>query len=323
MNNPRKPKMSAEELVRKMRDEKGITFNYMSEWDAVQYLRNTENYMRVASYRKNYTKIQGGKNDGKYEHLDFGYLKELSEIDKDLRTIILRMCLEIEHALKVRIIKDIEDDIDCDGYTLVKDFLDLNPKIVESIEAKSVSIYIGELIHKYFSISDTSGGSGRRKHNVISDYGDCPVWVFVELLTYGEFIKFYSFYYKGSEPVKEALLHLVQSMRNGVAHNSCVISNLYKGGSRTPSIISSVIKDIPTLTKSQRQSRLAVRCMLEFTAVLYVFAAIVPEKQRCDPVQKLKGLFHYRMTDKKEYFEGNNILVCNYRFACRLIDYML
>lgn len=43
-------------------------------------MSNRINKPKMSSYRKNYTKIQGGKNDGKYERLDFAYLKELSTI---------------------------------------------------------------------------------------------------------------------------------------------------------------------------------------------------------------------------------------------------
>lgn len=63
-NRTDKPKKSVAQLVTMMRDEKGITFNLISESDAAYYLAYVNNYMRTASYRKNYTKYQGGSNDG-------------------------------------------------------------------------------------------------------------------------------------------------------------------------------------------------------------------------------------------------------------------
>lgn len=89
-NRINKPKLTSRQIVDMMRDEKGITFNYVSEDEAVSYLKNINNYMRTASYRKNYTKVQGGKNDGKYERLDFAYLKELSTIDMHFRFILIK-----------------------------------------------------------------------------------------------------------------------------------------------------------------------------------------------------------------------------------------
>ena len=70
-------------------------------------------YMKLASYRANYDKR---KSNDEYINLDFAYLKELSTIDMYLRYIILQMCLDIEHALKTRLLKDIEDNLEEDGY---------------------------------------------------------------------------------------------------------------------------------------------------------------------------------------------------------------
>ena len=45
-----------------------------------------------------------------YKKLDFGYLKELSTIDMYLRYIVMDMCLDIEHVIKVRLIKNITNN---------------------------------------------------------------------------------------------------------------------------------------------------------------------------------------------------------------------
>ncbi len=106
-NRSRKPKKTAHELIMKMRDEKGITFRYTSEQDAETYLDDINNFLRTASYRQNYQKYLNGENKGKYIDLDFAYLQELSTIDMHFRFIISKMCLDIEHALKVTLVKDI------------------------------------------------------------------------------------------------------------------------------------------------------------------------------------------------------------------------
>lgn len=81
-----KPMRSPSELIAMLRDDKGITFNYMSEADAESYLSDRNNYLRTASYRKNYDKHTTGENAGKYIQLDFAYLVELSKLDMYLRT---------------------------------------------------------------------------------------------------------------------------------------------------------------------------------------------------------------------------------------------
>ena len=47
-----KPMMTSEQLVAKMRDEKGVTFKYTSEEKAKTYLTDINNYLRTAAYRE-------------------------------------------------------------------------------------------------------------------------------------------------------------------------------------------------------------------------------------------------------------------------------
>ena len=44
---------------------------------------------------------------GKYVNLDFAYLVELSTLDMYFRRLIVGMCLDIEHVLKTRLMRDI------------------------------------------------------------------------------------------------------------------------------------------------------------------------------------------------------------------------
>ena len=60
----RRPWLTPCEQVAQLKD-KGVTFNLWSESDAVDYLRKHNNYFRVRSYRSNFPKCVGGKNDGK------------------------------------------------------------------------------------------------------------------------------------------------------------------------------------------------------------------------------------------------------------------
>ena len=80
-NRKDKPKRSSHELVEMLRDEKGIRFERMNEAEAERYLTERNNYLRTASYRKNYEKHATGDNVGKYIQLDFAYLVELSKLD--------------------------------------------------------------------------------------------------------------------------------------------------------------------------------------------------------------------------------------------------
>lgn len=45
-----------------MRDEKGITFKYINEDEAADFLADHNNYLRTACYRIVYPKYQAGKD---------------------------------------------------------------------------------------------------------------------------------------------------------------------------------------------------------------------------------------------------------------------
>ena len=164
-NRTDKPKQTAQQLVAKMKTEKGIRFRYTSESAAKNYLTNINNYLRTAAYRKNYQKYSKGHNKGKYINLDFAYLQELSTIDMHFRFIISKMCLDIEHDLKVKMLKDIESDPSTDGYNIVKNFLDQNAYIIRKLEANSVSPFTRDLMYKYFTIQHIHNSSKKKKEN--------------------------------------------------------------------------------------------------------------------------------------------------------------
>ena len=133
-----KPMLSVTDLVAHMKN-KGITFNITSEADATAYLHQNNNYFKLTSYRKNYSKYTSGTKAGKYENLDFAYLVELARIDVQLRHVILAMCLDIEHFLKVQLIRAVEIAPGEDGYSIVADFVFDNGNQSFSERAKNAS----------------------------------------------------------------------------------------------------------------------------------------------------------------------------------------
>lgn len=114
--------LTAEQLIDHMKS-KGITFNIIPENDAKTFLQKNNYYMKLASYRENYPKYLTGSKIGQYINLDFAYLRELSTIDMHLRYLIIQMCLDLEHALKVSLIAHIESNPKEDGYELVRKFI--------------------------------------------------------------------------------------------------------------------------------------------------------------------------------------------------------
>lgn len=321
-NKTDKPKQTAQQLVNKMNTEKGITFKYTSEKDAEIYLSNINNYLRTAAYRKNYQKHYKGIDAGKYINLDFAYLQELSTIDMHFRFIVSKMCSDIEHALKVKMLKDIENDSSTDGYDIVEVFLSQNTYIIGKLEATSASPFTSDLIHKYFTIQRIYNSTKQKSENKITSHNDCPAWVLLEMLTFGDFIKFYEFYYstRTFPKLSTAVINLVKSLRNGAAHNNCIFVDLAHGTSHAPSEISQEIAKIKSINSNQRRKKLSCRPMLEFICLLYVYKLVVSDKVKYHRIKELKELFFIRMIEKKGFFKNNELIKSNYEFACKVIS---
>ncbi len=60
-----KPKLTSEEQIKHLK-EKGIKFSICTEEEAKDYLDYNNNYFKVSSFRKNYSKIPYGENACKF-----------------------------------------------------------------------------------------------------------------------------------------------------------------------------------------------------------------------------------------------------------------
>lgn len=111
-----KKKLSISEQIQDMQN-KGITFNLTNEKDASHFLKYSTYYFKLKSYEKNYDKYIATIRKGQFINLDFAYLQELSILDTYLRKTILSMALDIEHALKTQLLRDLSENSN-DNYAL-------------------------------------------------------------------------------------------------------------------------------------------------------------------------------------------------------------
>ena len=322
MNRTEKPKLTSNQLVNKLKNEKGVTFRYEDEKSAEEFLHDRNNYMRTAAYRKNYVKHTKGLNKGKYINLDFGYLKELSILDMYLRDIIVRMCIDIEHDLKVRLVNDVEVDTSENGYDIVDQFLNKYSYIKDNkLPASASSPYTYALASKYFVIKSIKNIKTGKFENVIQTV-DCPVWVIVELLTFGDFMRLYDFYYglKGTTPVSYKILNLVRNLRNGCAHNNCILADLTPHSSVPPVESATAVSKISTIKSNQRNKKMSSKVVMEFVSMLYVYRLAVSEKVKFHRIQEFKIFLGGRMVEKKDFFKTNDLLIGTYDFVKKVVD---
>lgn len=320
-----KPKLAVRQLVAKMKGEKGITFDIISEKRAEKYLFDSNNYLRTASYRKNYQKYLNGQSKGEYINLDFGYLKELAEIDTLLRSELSSICFDLEHDLKMRLLNDSELNLRDDGYKIVENFLKANPYVVVKLEASATSPFTTNLLNKYFSVSQVYNAQKNRKEYKITAFNDCPIWVFLELITFGDFIKFYEFYYRVMKikmPVSIPILKMLKNLRNACAHNNCLIADLQCGTTFIPVELGTFVSNIKSIGKKQRQKKLSCLPVLEFVSVIYSLSTIASRNTNAKHKRNLKKLFETQMVRHKDYFLTNDIITSSYDFALKVFQTM-
>lgn len=310
-----KEKLSVDKQIEKMKSN-GIGFNIIAEDEAKEFLSDNTYYFKIKSFQKNYQKNHANV----YSNLEFAYLKDFSTIDMHFRKLILSMVLNIEHFLKVRLNKDISDNTAEDGYSIVENFFkdSINGYIMSNIMRFSQSDYSGELINKYIKGKTT-------KINNLDVPTQCPYWVLFEVLSFGDFIKFYNFYYDKyniSNPVKN-LLFPVKCLRNAGAHNNCILNMLPKAlhqGFNSNKELSSIISNKLTITPDSRKNCLSVPVLHDFAALCIVFNMVVTSTPVKTHTREDFESFMERLDKHKEYYAKNTEIGKMRTFFKKLLD---
>lgn len=299
-----KPLLQTDELISNM-EKRGIKFDLEGKEDAAHFLQNSNYYMKLASYRANYKKYPEGEKKGQYISLDFAYLKELSKIDMRLRYLILHMTLDIEHSLKVQLLNAVENNPYEDGYQIVKYLLndDQNGRILRTIRSHKASAYCKDLIGKYFP--------------------DFPIWVFVELISFGDLAHLCNVYKQvyGAEIGDRIMLNSVKDLRNACAHSNCLINVLAPGNNRPHFSVVNRVKHVQGIGENARDKKLRNKFVYDFICLLYAYDEIVisqPTKRECR--RQLDALIQDRMLRHKDWFTDNNLITSTYEFIEKVVD---
>ena len=315
-----RPMMHIDEMVPYLK-QKNIKFEKISEERVEKYLRDNNNYYNVTSYKHNFERyLFDGKFVDKYIDLDFAYLKDMAIIDHRVRLILFKMIIDIEHYLKIKILNTIETIDEEDGYRIVnlyleKDFNDEKfPKRVHNSIFKKVG---NEYYQKIFSKYDVD--KDKKLENI-------PIWEFLEIITFGELVNFYDFYTKEYNLVDENrdvyILRDIVKLRNAVAHNTCVLSELNKKDNEYPPAYK-VVQYLKScnIGKETRDNKLGNSRIRQITYTLYMFNEIVTSDGIKKNIKKeINELFFDRIIHHKEYYNNNELLKSIYSYFKKIIE---
>lgn len=315
----KKPLLSAQQQINHMK-LKGITFNFINEIDAINYLKNNNNYFRLSSYRKNYNLKKDGSNF-KYVSLDFAYLKDLAIIDLELRRIIVMMCLDIEHYTKLEILRLIESKNE-DGYIIVDDYIHSLSShqydvLAQEFERSKTSKYCSDLYNHYILHLPS-----------IDNFNslNAPIWVFLEVISFGSLISFYKFcanrYNCKIMLDRHYLLKSCKSIRNASAHNNCILNDLSSNHAqiKTSNIISNKLSKIQTISRNTRQKKMRNIRLQEIVTLFFSYNIFVTSEDMKKKTNDRLLLFSKRMFKHIDYYTNNNLIRSTFIFLKNIID---
>ena len=297
-------KLTVPEIISYCKDTLGITFNLKSEEEAAVFLAKHNYFFRL----KQYADFGEKTKSGKFINVDFGQLVELSTVDMFLRKLILKMTLDFEHYLKVKIINDSQENPADDGYSVVENFLETHNRVRHLIENLNNSSYF-------------------YNRQVFDKYKEkTSVWSIVEMLGFSDFIDFYAHYYQYFHLKCEYTPHFdsVRRLRNAAAHNTCMISNL-----KPQSWFKSDIEINFELLGANLEvgngvisSCLKVPVLNDFAVMLSNYVKLISSpKIKEKTLEEMQEFFNGRMILHKDYFENVNEIKNAYHFAKDVLDY--
>lgn len=306
----KKEKLTIEEQISYMRDHCGIVFTLCSEETAEKFLNESTYFFKVKAFAKNFQKDSVTQ---KYSNLDFAYLRELSTLDAHLRKEILAIALDVEHFLKVGLIREFSKapKVEQDGYDIISRFFIVFPNVKAGIVEKAQNSYCRDLVEKMES----------------EGYA---IWNAIEVLSFGQFTLLYRLYSENNNDWNKKVCNLlfpVKSIRNAAAHNNCILNSLQHPyySKITPSIqVETFVSTVPSLKKSKsRKTKLSNPVIHDFVALLYLFDKIcTSNKTKYYTYERLYNFFHDRLTYHADYFKENACIISTYEFVVKIVDFL-
>lgn len=167
------------------------------------------------------------------------------------------MCLDIEHASKVKLISEVTNNPDEDGYELIKEFLSVDNNINTSL----------------FS-----------------------AWVFVELISFGTLMYLCTFYKQlhGVAIINNKLMNAIRDIRNVAAHSNCLINKMTErlDATKQPnSEITNFVKSMSEISPASRAKNLNYKFTYSFITLLYVYEQLMPESAKKKGINSLRNLW--------------------------------
>lgn len=202
-----------------------------------------------------------------------------------------------------------------DGYQIVTDYMEA----LRANDAKT-GRHSYEILQQDLNRNRNSSYCG----GIISAYNGCyPVWAFVEIIPFGDFVHFYKFCgnaFQCKDMIDQYyLLQTTKELRNAAAHNNCIINDISSKNSRYK-CNHGMLRALDSISKSTRDRKLLNEHLRQIVTLLYTHSVIVTSdgihRMERDALHKLTA----RMYQHIDYYSGNPTILSGFGFLKSAID---
>ena len=295
------PKLPVDMQVKRLK-ARGVKFAFMSERETVHYLETNHNIFKLQEFERLFPQ----RADGTFVDLDFGYLRDLYNIDMRLRNVLLIMCMEVEHHAKLLLMKAFSLSLE-DGYAVITDF-----------EAEN-----GARVGAAYQAAQKDAA---RSPLLSGDSGLLPIWTFIEIIDFALFVRFFCFFARrllDRELIDESYrLMSVAELRGSLSQNRPLLSRLsYKTQYRPNYAVLRTLGNLP-LSKSARKHKMRCDTLRQIVTLLYVYASVVPVSDTRTDLEIALRAVSLRAGRHLHFYERTPKIHTSLSFLCGCIDNM-
>lgn len=263
-----KPKLTTDELIAYMRS-KHVRFDLCDEVEAKRYLTEETFYAQLSPLSHLFDRMP----DGSFVDLDFAYLADLVEIDRELRRVALDASLDVEARIKVELMALLTERDDEDGFSVVDDYwLSLSPGARRALKND---------LDTHASRNTIEGSPWLAKEyldGLLERYElDMPLWKLLQLTFFATTIQLYGFCADrwGMPQMRRRVSRLqdVKAIRNSCAHGNNLLDAIGSRDMRTPSQTVTSALEQAGVGRDVWEPRLSNRRMRELTSLFWAMGA--------------------------------------------------
>jgi len=301
-------------------NDKNISLGSYSKEEISDFLTDNTYFFKLLSYRKNFQ-----YTDGKYYHLSFNTLVDLSNLDMRLRYMLVHFCLDIEHSIKTKLLNEITFETKDDGYTFLERYIVSNndPTKIKKTILNQIKRTNSKLYNKH--------------------QNRMPLWVVMECCDFGVLESILAFYLStnpnsnliklkvnnsGTDEHDISLLSYVRNIRNKAAHNSVILNSITKQSGITlniqrPNSLASNLVINAKISPQSRRKKLSISTIHDITTTLAIYNTFVEsktmKKKRYDELQD----FLQRAKREKNLYAHNPEILSIYRYFNQITNHLI